>query len=109
MPSSSSEQAYPDIKLIMEKALEAPNGIQIPFASRKECRSFKMRCYHFRAQERKTSARIYPVGAPGYGISDFDSLSLIDSELEGQPAVTIRAGVFPSDLKVYDPTTGKEL
>lgn len=67
---------YSDCRTILERALAAPNGLKVSFATSAEATRFRMRCNQARKEDRKVSCQIHEPGTPGYNRSQFDGLVL---------------------------------
>lgn len=88
--------AYDDIRTLLDRAVESPNGIKVTLPSYKECVTFRQRVYTFRRLDRNMSLEIYKSGDPQWGRSIYDALYL---QIEGT-SVLIHRPKF--DLKVED-------
>lgn len=67
---------FSDCRTILERALAAPNGLRVEFASPAEATRFRMRCNQARKEDRKIAQAIHEAGTPGHGRSQFDGLVL---------------------------------
>jgi hypothetical protein len=67
---------YSDCRAILERALAAPNGLRVSFATIAEATRFRMRCNQARKEDRKASREIHKPGEPGWNRSQFDGLVL---------------------------------
>lgn len=74
MPLSQAIGVYDDIVEYLQRAMDAPHGIRVQFATEAEAMKFQLRCHQLRTLERKESMRIYQPEEPQYGRSDFDKL-----------------------------------
>lgn len=72
MSLSSSTLAYPDIRDILAKALESPNGLKLTFDSPGQAVYFRQRAYRYRNLLQKENRQVYPLGDPMHGRSPYD-------------------------------------
>ena len=77
------DKSLSDCRLVMNRAMESKNGLEITFKNEKSCLMFRHRCYSTRIRDRKQTARVYEFGHPEYGKSPYDSLAFIVEEVEG--------------------------
>lgn len=67
---------YIEARALMNRALEAPNGIKIEFRSEDDRKRMQNNCQSIKGQERRESRSMYAYGDPAYGRSPWDDLSL---------------------------------
>jgi hypothetical protein len=69
-----TRKAYEDSFDVLDKALEDPKGIRIPFDTSAEATTYRMRLNNARKVDRNHNARIYEPGDPMHGESVYDTL-----------------------------------
>lgn len=87
MGLSNALAQYADVREILDRALEAPRGIQVTLANEGEAIHWVSRLNYFRKKDRERSTEIYPVDNPGHGRSTYDALRYKRSK--GSATVTI--------------------
>lgn len=75
MAYATSISSYPDIRQLLDRALESPKGVRLTFESKKEALTFKGRVHSFRFMDRKENAKIYPEDHPMHQRSVYDPLT----------------------------------
>lgn len=67
--------AYRDIYEILDKSLEDPRGIRLPFNTNADAKTQQMRFNMARVIDRRDNARVYDKDNPMHGQSVYDGLS----------------------------------
>lgn len=83
MPAAISDQAFPDCRDFMNKALEAKKGWRARFEERGSAVSFRMRCYTARRRELAFNIKLYPEGEMMHGKTVWDGLVFLLREAKG--------------------------
>lgn len=93
MSTSTSILAYADVRELLDRAIDSPNGIRVTLPDRLEGKPggtatyFIQRAYKFRTLDRRENAKIYPPGEPMHGKSVYDVL-------------VVRRGRTPQEVEV---------
>lgn len=74
MAYASSVTSYPDLRNVLDKALESTKGVRLTFEDDKAATTFKGRVHSFRFLDRKENKKIYPEDHPMHGRSVYDPL-----------------------------------
>lgn len=74
MPYATSLTSFPDIREVLDRALDAAKGIRVSFTTPEEVKTFCGRCHSFRSLDRKANAKIYPEADPMHNRSAYDPL-----------------------------------
>lgn len=74
MTHATSILAYPDIKAVLDKAIESERGVKVEFATSREAERFKARACMFRVLVRRENAKLYEVAHSLHGRSVYDCL-----------------------------------
>lgn len=83
MALSDSRLAYEDVFKVLDRAIEAPNGIRIKFAKRGDALRFRMRINYGRNLDRKTNRENFEIGHPMFGRSLYDGITVQDPVRDG--------------------------
>jgi hypothetical protein len=76
MPSSSI-LSYPDIRQVMDRAIDSEKGVRLKFDTVKSAQTFVFRCNTFRSLDRKENKKIYPDETHSlHGRSIYDTLQV---------------------------------
>ena len=73
---ATSINAYPDIRQVLDRALESQKGIRLVFKDHKEAMTFKGRCHTFRFKDRAANSKTYHEGHPMHNSSVYAVLML---------------------------------
>jgi hypothetical protein len=76
MPQSKSKNPYPEVRTILDTALESPYGIQLSIDTWEKAFTLRMRCYTVRTADRKFQARMRTNTDPFFGRSIYDDLTI---------------------------------
>lgn len=71
------DQAYPDARAFMDRALDSETGYRIIFDTEARTKNFRMRCYTARDRERKRNLKIYELQDPMYGTSVYHTIAFV--------------------------------
>lgn len=74
MTHATSILAYPDVKDVLDRALQSERGVKLQFDTSREAERFKARACMFRVLVRRENAKIYEIAHSLHGRSVYDCL-----------------------------------
>lgn len=74
MSISNSRLAYQDCRDLFERAMADPRGARLLIGKQNFARFFVLRMHKCRTIERADNAKVYPIGDPMHGASDWDQI-----------------------------------
>jgi hypothetical protein len=75
MPLNESRLAYEDCYEVMDKALEAEDGVRVGFPNEEEAKYYQMRMNQARQLDRRFNGKRYATTHPMHQHSEYDALS----------------------------------
>jgi len=84
MPQSKSPNAYPSIRELMNRALQAKTGIRIKFSTPGTARSKQMQCYTVRKRELEGNLAKYELDDPRRSSTIYDLLTFYRTDEQGR-------------------------
>lgn len=84
MASSTSRLSYSDCYDLFDKALAADKGIRFPVLDKGSANHFRVRLNTARALNRRDNYASYTEDHPLWGRSEYDSLSVLVRDIDGQ-------------------------
>ena len=76
-------ESLADARVMLDRAMEAENGVRITFESRAHALRFRHRLYAMRKRDREQAKKAYEVGDPRGERSPYDCLAFFVGVLDG--------------------------
>lgn len=80
MPQAKGHNAHPTARALLERALESPRGIKVPFPTEGKAMAMRQQCYTVRTRDRARTRKIYDEDSPMFDTSQFDGLEMYIEE-----------------------------
>lgn len=77
MPAPKAILPFPDIRALLDRALDAENGLRISGLPKKTAFKLRFNIYLVRDRDRRANKKIYEEGHPLHGHSIYDTITIL--------------------------------